>query len=227
MTPTHDNRQNLSVPSATVSGMPAHTRPPRPLRFGRVLTWTRYPDIQVTQYLGREHQIEKVGRERAQAIGGGCHPGWHFEVHPDAWDIDPAERNPIGPGVGGNVQHARMMAEVWILTSESERRGTDGSPDLVNVMGRGGAGFRARSGRTLIAWPDHKLGQVQICHDTAWNNPEKGALVGTVEVSITADRAADEDGAVSFAWTSELADGTALGTFATWHDACRAVGGTA
>jgi len=195
----------------------------RPLWFGRVLRWTRHQGTHTALYLGREHVIEKVGRERAQAIGGGCSPGWHLAVHPDAWDIDPAERNLIGPSLGGTVKQARVMAEVWILTSESDRRHAEGSVNLELALRGLGAGFSAGSGRTLVAYPDHRRHLVEICHESPWNAPRTGALVGTIQGSITAAH----DGPVSFTWTSQAADGTALGLFSTWHFACRAVGDTA
>ncbi|TCO57162.1 hypothetical protein [Actinocrispum wychmicini] len=195
----------------------------RPPWFGRILRWSPNPHGHATNYLGREHEITKVGRERAQAYGRGCSLGWHFTVHPDAHDIDPDERNPIGPALGGRLDHARLLAEAWILTPEPEHRSADGSPSLVDALGGGGPGFRAQSGVTLVAYPDHDSRRVKICHQSPHNHPRTGAVVGTVRVTFTTDA---EDGAVSLTWTPTLANGADLGTYSGWHDACRAIGAT-
>jgi hypothetical protein len=180
---------------------------PGVLRFGDLLRWERTGDGHAAWCRGRRHEIVKISRGYANALGGGCRPGWHFAAHPDA----PAGSPGLGPRLGGRLDTARTLAEVWILTDERDRQPAGDAPNLVTAMSGGGAVFRAVSGRLLAAWPDLDTGAIHV-------RTEPGAdLVGT----ITARYALS----AGVSWHVTDLEGREWAASDRWHDACRAIGG--
>lgn len=81
--------------------------------FGNLLGWEWSRDAwrHFTWHNGRAHNIAKVDRQTADAMGGGMAPGWHIqrdEPHggwSDGW----------GPSLGRTAGRAKRMAEAWII----------------------------------------------------------------------------------------------------------------
>jgi hypothetical protein len=184
------------------------TASPDVLRFGRLLSWQRSEDGHATWYRGRRHEIVKRGRGYADALGGGCQPGWHLDEHPDA----PAGTPQRGPGVGGRLDTARRMAEVWIVTDARDRQPAGDAPNLVTAMGGGGAVFTASGGRLLVAWPDHDTGAIRIREGSSADTE----LVGTITPRYTPS--------AGVTWHVTDRDSREWAAFDRWHDACRAIG---
>lgn len=196
-----------------------------PSWFGRLLPWRRRNGEWGTTYLGRTYRIKKIGREFAEAIGGGCKPGWHFAFHPD-WRPEDGPPNPIGPGLGSKVDAAKRKAEVWIITDQADRQGPwDDAPDLVAVMGGGGAGFGSATSRTLVTYPDHEQARITV-HGDSPKPFQRGELLGTITPTFAIPEqlpidAADEP--VRITWTPRVGD-VELDACGSWRDAARAFG---
>lgn len=196
-----------------------------PLWFGRLLPWWRHQGTWCTAYLGHPHKITKIDRERADALGGGCSRGWHFTHHPD-WRPEDGPPNPIGPGLGGKVDAAKRKAEVWIVTDEADRQGPwDDAPDLVTVMGGGGAGFGPATSRTLVAYPDPEHARITI-HGDSPKPFQCGELLGTITPTFTIPETGPtgpDDEPIRITWTPRVAE-EELPVCESWREAARSFG---
>lgn len=174
--------------------------------FGRLLRWERSPEGWRTRYAGREHEIIKLSREAASAWGGGAKSGWHFTAHPD----DPDQEGPIGPGLGGTLDGARMLAEAWLITQAADRQ--SGAPNVLLALGDGGAAF----GEHLAAYADHEQRRIVVYR---FGQPEP---VGTISPYFTVPARTDLE-SVGVAWTPALTGGRTLPAATTWREAAAAV----
>jgi hypothetical protein len=142
----------------------------------RLLNWLRVDGGWSAWHAGREHVIAKLARDQADGRGG-----WYLCCQPDAPPGDPRGG---GPFLAATLEPAWRMAEVWAVTGPADRQPYDDAPNLVTVMGGGGAVFRAPAGQLLIAWPDNQNARIAIHADSSALFT-RGPLLGTITPRFT------------------------------------------
>ncbi|SNR61910.1 hypothetical protein SAMN06265360_11257 [Haloechinothrix alba] len=92
--------------------------------FGSWLDWRRDGDGGwIGWHAGRGYQLIQIGREQAQAYGGGMRLGWCFAVHPDLpTEVDPHEVDRPGPGLGSTLAAARAIGQAVARHTRGDRK---------------------------------------------------------------------------------------------------------
>lgn len=197
---------------------------PRPLWFGRVLSWSVDGDYRTARYNGHDYAVEKLSRRQADDINRGP-AGWYLTAFPDEVRRGVLDA-PIGPCVGSRLDGALMVAEAWILAGTTA---CQNGPTLTTALCDMGPGFSwGKSASTLVIYPNHARAELEIRTVSDYNAPRSGKLVGTIGVTFTPAAPSAQvlgfaDSSARITWRPTLADGTALGELDSWHEACAAV----
>src|SRR5690606_13820010 len=167
--------------------------------FGSLLDWHRDDGGRwVAWYSGRCHRLARSGRR------------WQFVTHPDAVDGDercaPCGPVPCGPVLASTLAASRELAELWILTPESDHWPAPGSPSVLHTLSPGGAAFQSVDGVSLTACADPARGRIDI--------REGDRVLGTITPYL-------QGWSTTLAWRPVA--GRAFSLASTWHTAVRAV----
>jgi hypothetical protein len=159
--------------------------------FGSLLDWHRDDGGRwVAWHSGRCYRLARSGRR------------WRFVTHPDAATVD--ERcAPCGPALASTLAASRELAELWILTPESDHWPAPGSPSVLHTLS--GAAFQS-DGVSLTACADPARGRIDI--------REGGRVIGAITPYL-------QGRSTTLAWRPVA--GRELSLASTWHTAVRAV----